>query len=143
VKPFPWIALTLLLVAYATFSWFLYASNVTWLAWTAVLVFTLAEALLLTTFSRGLRRLIRGWLISDVGYFVTIICSAFLVVIILVWVQVFSYILVLIAAELLARLELQQHRCNRWQSFLVLTIVSFIGLGLGLSAGYLSGNWLT
>ena len=140
MKKFPWLALILLLAAYATFSWFLYASNVTWLAWTGVLVFTLAEALLLTTFSKGLRILIRTWLTSDIGYFTTIVCSAFLVAIALVWIRVFSYVLVVLSAELLARLELQQRRCNRWQSFVVLTVVSFTGLGLGLGAGYFIGG---
>ncbi|TVQ23815.1 MAG: hypothetical protein EA367_02080 [Leptolyngbya sp. DLM2.Bin15] len=133
----PWLALGLLLLAYTTFSWFLYAAHVTWLAWAAVLMFTLAEALLLTTFSKGVRSLVRSWLASDVGYFTTIICAAFLVVIALVWVRVFSYVVMVLAAELLARLELQQWQKGRWQSFVILSLVSFAGLGLGLGMGYL------
>ncbi|MGB3516520.1 MAG: hypothetical protein WBA43_08690 [Elainellaceae cyanobacterium] len=133
----PWLALGLLLLAYTTFSWFLYAAHVTWLAWAAVLVFTLAEALLLTTFSKGVRALIRSWLTSDVGYFTTIICAAFLVVIALVWVRIFSYVVMVLAAELLARLELQQWQQSRWRSFVILSLVSFTGLGLGLGIGYL------
>jgi hypothetical protein len=133
----PWLALGLLLLAYTTFSWFLYASHVSWLAWSAVLVFTLGEALLLTTFSRSLRRLVRSWLLSDIGYFTTIVCVAFLAAIALLWIRVFSYVVMIVASELLARLELQQCQCSRWQSFVVLSLVSFAGLGLGLGSGYL------
>lgn len=133
----PWLSLALLLLAYATFSWFLYVSHVSWLAWAGVIMFTLAEALLLTTFSRGLRLVFRQWLTSDIGYFTLIIFGAFLVAIALVWIRIFSYIVVVVSSEVLARLELQQLGCNRWQSFIVLSLLSFVGLGIGLGASYL------
>lgn len=136
----PILSLILLFAAYTTFSWFLHRSNVSWLAWVIVIGFSLGEALLLTAFASGLRSLIRSWLESDVGYFSTVICSAFLVAIALVWFKVFSYILVVVAAELLARLDLLNAGCHRWKTFWILTLVSLAGLMVGLIATYLPGQ---
>jgi hypothetical protein len=136
-RSLPWLSLLLLLTAYSTFSWFLYKSlDVTWVVWLLVLSLTLLEALLLTTLSKGLRLFVRSWLTSDVGYFASIIFMAMFVVFALVWVKVFSYVLVVVCAELLARLELQSAAFKRWQSFWILTGVSITGLALGLAADY-------
>lgn len=133
----PLLSLALLFAAYTTFSWFLHSANINWLAWFAVASFSLVEALLLTTFSGGLRLIVRSWLESDVGYFTVVILGAFLMAVALVWIKVFSYILVVVAAELLARLELQNVGYHRWRAFFILTSVSFAGLAVGLAADYL------
>lgn len=52
----------------------------------------------------------------------------------LVWFKMFGYVLVLISAEILARLDLQNAKLNRWQSLAVLTLVSIAGLAVGWSA---------
>jgi hypothetical protein len=133
----PVVSLVLLFGAYTTFSWFLHSANVSWIAWLGVISFSLLEALLLTTFSSGLRTVVRSWLESDVGYFTVVILGAFLMAVALVWIKVFSYILMVVAAELLARLDLQNAGCRRWRAFFVLTFVSFAGLAVGLIATYL------
>lgn len=133
----PLVSLTLLFAAYTTFSWFLHSGNVNWIAWLVVISFCLLEALLLTTFSSGLRAVVRSWLESDVGYFTVVILGAFLLAVALVWIKVFSYILVVVSAELLARLDLQSAGCRRWKAFLILTSVSLAGLAVGLAADYL------
>jgi hypothetical protein len=56
------------------------------------------------------------------------------IAVILVWYHVFEYILVVVAAEILARLDLQQARLGRWQSLGVLTAISVIGLSIGWTA---------
>lgn len=94
-------------------------------------VFALAEALLLTTLSRGFRGAIRGWLKSDIGYFSVVLIGAFSIALILLWFHVFEYIILVLAAEILARLDLQTAGLNRWQSLAVLTIVSLLGLAMG------------
>lgn len=53
----------------------------------------------------------------------------------LVWFKMFGYVLVLISAEILARLDLQNARLNRWQALAVLTLVSVAGLAVGWSVG--------
>jgi len=131
VKKFPFASLLLLLTAYGTFSWFLYQSTAPWSVWVGMAVFALAQALLLTALSRGLRSAIRGWLKSDIGYFSVVLIGAFSIALVLVWFNVFEYILLVMATEVLARFDLQTIGLNRWQSLVVLTIVSLLGLSIG------------
>jgi hypothetical protein len=129
-----WVSLPLLLAAYTSFSWFLYQNTEGWVAWVLALVFALAQALLLTAWARRLRRFLKSWLRSSLGYFSLVLLGAMSIAIILVWYDVFEYILVVIAAEVLARLDLQQAKLGRWQSLGVLTIISVIGLSIGWTA---------
>ncbi len=121
----------MLLTAYGTFSWFLYQSTAPWSVWVGMAVFALIQALLLTALSRGLRSAIRGWLKSDIGYFSVVLIGAFSIALILVWFHIFEYIILVVAAEVLARFDLQTAGLNRWQSLAVLTIVSLLGLSIG------------
>ena len=136
MQKFPWVSLGILFIAYTTFSWFLIHATVTWLAWALVFAFTLLQALLLTTLFDGLKAILRGWLRSDVGYFTLIIVMSISVTIALVWFKVFGYVLVLVAAEVLARLDLQNAGFNRVQALLILSFFSFCGLALGWVANY-------
>lgn len=129
-----WVSLPLLLAAYTSFSWFLYQNTENWVAWALAIVFALGQALLLTTWSKGLRRFFRNWLRSSLGYFSLVLLGAMSIAVILVWYHVFEYILVVVAAEILARLDLQQSRLGRWQSLGVLTVISVLGLSIGWTA---------
>ncbi|MBE9178419.1 hypothetical protein IQ268_07430 [Oculatella sp. LEGE 06141] len=139
MKNLPWLSLALLLAAYSTFSWFLYHSTAPWLVWTFAFVLAFGQALLLTTFSEGFRVFLGRWLESDVGYFTVVLCSAFLVAFALVWIQMVGYIVVLVASEVLARLDLQNTGFSRSQSLGVLTTVSLVGLAIGFIASRLVG----
>ena len=130
-RTFPWLSLSLLFASYSTFSWFLYNATVSWLVWALVIAFALFQSLLLTTFADGLKSVIDSWLQSDLGYFTSVIIGAFLLALALVWTNILGYILVLLASEMLARLDLQNIGCNRFQALLLLTGVSLLGLLLG------------
>jgi hypothetical protein len=130
VQKLPWLSLLLLLAAYSIFSWFLIQTIGT-LAWLLVVGVALAQALLLTTWLNGLKRFAQLWLRSDVGYFTLILILALGSTMALVWFRTFGYCLVLVSAELLARLDLQNAGCNRLQAMLILTLVSWLGVGLG------------
>lgn len=128
----PWLSLSLLFIAYTSFSWFVAHSAIPWLAWGLAISFTMLQALLFTTMFARLRLFARLWLRSDLGYFTLILAGAISVTFALVWFRVFGYCLVIVSAEILARLDLQNMmRCNRMQALLILTIVSFSGLLLG------------
>jgi hypothetical protein len=131
-------SLALLMAAYSTFSWFLYRSTATWLVWVLAALFAIAQALLLTSFSDGFKSILNSWLQSDLGYFMTVVIAAMFVAIAFVWINVFGYLLVLVACEMLARLDLQMAGLNRTQSLIVLTLVSFAGLAVGLTASQLT-----
>jgi hypothetical protein len=142
VKKVPWLSLGILFSAYATFSWFLTHWVVSqtstawavWSVWAIVLFCTLLQALLLTTLFDGVKLFFRKWLKSDVGYFSLIMIGSMSVTAALVWFRMFGYVLVLVSAEILARLDLQNAKLNRWQSLAVLTFVSVAGLAVGWSA---------
>jgi hypothetical protein len=138
----PWLSLSILFASHATFSWFLthwFSTHVDqaiaeWAVWALVLSFTLLQALLLTTLFDGVKRFFRRWLRSDVGYFSLILLTSMSVTAALVWFKIFGYFLVLVSAEILARLDLQNAKLNRWQSLAVLTLVSILGLAAGWGA---------
>ena len=92
------------------------------------------QALFLTTWLDGLKRFARIWLRSDVGYFTLILILAIGSTMALVWFRTFGYCLVLVSAELLARLDLQNAGYSRWQALVILMLVSWLGLGLGWTA---------
>jgi hypothetical protein len=133
VQKIPWLSLLLLLAAYSIFSWFLIRSVGT-LAWLLVAVVAVLQALFLTTWLDGLKRFARIWLRSDVGYFTLILILAIGSTMALVWFRTFGYCLVLVSAELLARLDLQNAGYSRWQALVILMLVSWLGLGLGWTA---------
>ena len=142
VKKVPWLSLGILFSAYATFSWFLTHWVITRIStgqavltvWAIVLFCTILQALLLTTLFDGLKLFFRKWLKSDIGYFSLIMLGSMGVTAALVWFKMFGYVLVLVSAEVLARLDLQNAKLNRWQSLVVLTLVSVAGLTVGWSA---------
>lgn len=160
MKKLPLLSLAILFAAYSTFGWFLThllpfsgcfpqeqvhrlqdlfqcltQSTVIWL-WGFVLIFTLLQALLLTTWFNGLKIFVNRWLKSDVGYFTLILVTSLGITMALVWLKTLGYFLVLLAAEILARLDLQNAGFNRWQSLIVLTSFSLAGLAVGWLASF-------
>ncbi len=78
----------------------------------------------------------RRWLRSDLGYFTLIMICALSFTVALVWFKTFGYFLVLISAEVLARLDLRNSGFNRVQSLFVLTLFSLAGLATGWAASH-------
>jgi|GEM_PF-5504531 len=109
-----------MLGAYSTFSWLLYRSNLTWQSWLIVLVLALVQAFLLTTLSRGLQLLVGSWLKSDLGYFSVVLIGGLLAVFALAWLQIFGHITVLIASEVLARIDLRRAGYSSIQALVIL-----------------------
>lgn len=136
MKKFPWVSLTLLLTAYSTFSWFLYGLTAAWIVFLAFSAAALTQGLLLTTWSSGLKRFINSILASDLGYFSVVMLMGLFTVALLVWVHVLGRFLLIVAAEVLARLDLQSAGINRFRALAVLTIVAFLGLAVGWVARY-------
>ncbi|MEO1144022.1 MAG: hypothetical protein AAFY26_00255 [Cyanobacteria bacterium J06638_22] len=130
------LSFILLMAAYSIFSWALYSIMSPAYVWAIALGIAIVQAVLLTTLSEGLRQFIDQWLRSDIGYFSVVIVIAFSLTLMLVWYQVFEYVFILIGAEILLRLDLQNAGFNRWQSLLVLMAGASVGLGLGWGIHY-------
>jgi hypothetical protein len=159
-KRFPWLPLLLLVMAYGSFGWFL-ASTVgstelaqivaelplpALLAWLATKpnfarmilllalgwIWVLTTALMspLTSFSRFVSR----WFKSDTVAFLSICLMAGLASVFLLWLNIFLYIITIVASESLARIDLQTAGYAEWQTFWVLAVFSIIGLGIGWEA---------
>jgi hypothetical protein len=53
-----------------------------------------------------------------------------------VWYHIFEHVMLVVSAEILTRLDLQNAGFNNWQALGVLTAVSVSGLILGWAARY-------
>ncbi len=162
LKKFPWLSLILLLIAYSVFGWIVSQSTQSWAIWLVqqgkgwgwlleedivsgivyllgavsilLLVTALTAPVTLMTFFLG------SSLQSDIKGFISLLGWAFAFVLIVCWIEYFVRFLVLLAAAILARLELQKAGYNEWQTFAMLAVVCLSGLGLGLLTFELWGN---
>lgn len=127
----PWLSLLLLIATYTTFGWFMAALEAEpywqWLGGAVVLIVQLAllAPIELVEFLFG------GWLRTDSKAMLTIINLALISVFALRWFHWFLRVTILVAAGVLARLDLRAAGCNRWLAF---AIESVLGLG-----GYFAG----
>ncbi|MGF1538604.1 MAG: hypothetical protein ACFB4J_19250 [Elainellaceae cyanobacterium] len=138
---FPGLSCFLLLLSYSSLSWFLSHQAVGIPMWIAAIAFAAVQALLLTVQSNRSKLAIYAWLQSDLGYFSAVVVGAMFVAFAFVWAQIFGYIFVVLAAELLARLDLQTIGFNRVQAFIILMLVSSSGLAIGWVASHRIQPW--
>ena len=120
----------LLLVSYMTFGWHLHSAAATRFAWVMTVCFVIALAGMMTTLWKPVKSFALLGFRSDVGYFVMVLLSASLAVLVLSWVHFFAYILVMIAASLLVRIEARTLDLSNLPTFLILVGLSITGLGL-------------
>lgn len=127
----PWLSLLLLLVAYISFGWFLSAVDSVKYDLLIAVAAGIGLAILfmhpLTSFSRFLDR----WFKSDTVAFGTICMIAGLVAVILFWMHIFLYILTILAATALARIDIQISNFPEHHAFSMLSVTALVGLGLG------------
>jgi hypothetical protein len=131
VKKLLLLSLLLLLSTYSVLGYFLAYWTVPWIVWLAVMVFAIAQATLLASFSKDFKGSIRQWIDSEMGHFTTISIAALGIAVALMWFQLFQYVLMIAATELLARVELQHAGYNRSTILGILTGLSLVGLGVG------------
>lgn len=132
IKRFPWLSLTLLMVAYGSFGWFLSnpqtSSQFAWfvaLGWAWIISEVFLDPI--TDFSRFIMR----WFKSDTVAFLSICMIAGLAAVIMFWLHVFLYIVTILATEALARIDLNTINCSRRQTLWILSSVSIVGLLIG------------
>ncbi|MCG9886350.1 MAG: hypothetical protein MH825_12410 [Cyanobacteria bacterium] len=108
------------------------------LAAAASLGLTLVLAVIFSLPFMGRRSVTQRALGSDVLSFATAIVGAFVVVLLLVWIETTAHLLVLMAAETLAKLELRTRGIKRWSMFVWLALA---GSGGTLAATILFLRW--
>lgn len=153
-----WLALVLLLIAYGNFGWLLASFQqdnfdrfdpkehgpvgwlvsilgLPWILWIGAALLVVVLALFLTSMMSGPKNIVVRLFQSDASIFAFVAAIAFFSVLIVAWIHFFAQLLVLLAAEILARLEIQGLKFREWQAFSLLTLTSMTGLGIGI-AGY-------
>ena len=153
-QKFPWLSLGFLILTYVVFGWFISESSFLWSEKFIVennlfsgqitspilalgmqvlgagLVLLICVAL--TNPIKLLRFCFGSWLDSDNKALVSILLWAFAAVLIVSWLEQFLRLLVLYAAGILARLDLETLGCNQWQTLIILVVISLGSFALGV-----------
>jgi hypothetical protein len=98
--------------------------------WLATLAFVVIKSAVLTLMWRPVQNFMLKGFKTDVGYTIMVLVLASLAVVAVVQFRAFAYIVVLIAAALLVRVDCLTEGMSDRLSFLILVLLSFIGLGL-------------
>lgn len=128
----PWLSWLLLLLAYITFGQFLHESgaDTSLYGWVIGVVFAIALAAIMTIFWKPSQKILLLGFKSDAGYSIMVLGLASLAVVAVVELRFFSYILMLVAASLLARVDTLLIAVNTQVAFLILTFLPLLGLAL-------------
>lgn len=130
-KKNPWLAILLLLVTYITLGWLLSAWQSSWLTW---LVVALLSLLVSATFSASwveIRDKFANLFASDSKVFLVAVIAAFASVVVVFWLHIFAHALVITCAVLLVKLDMQAARFRDKQIFVLISVVSLLGLFIG------------
>lgn len=132
LKRLPWVSLSLLLLTYATYGWVISQANVPSTLW---ILAAIASLLLISGLTTPWTR------ITDYSFFLfqshlrsfgVSVLGSFLFFLMIAWFRLFLDTLVLIAAAMLVRIDLQTASFREGQAFWILLIVSLTGLGVGV-----------
>ncbi len=108
-------------------TWHVALSGLLWLLFVMLLVnimavfsYRLVEILLTGIFGASFKSLL------------VVMATATLTVMIIAWLPIVYYVLLILCATLLLRLDFYELEYNHWQSFLLLVVCQMMGLGIGL-----------
>ena len=138
----PYGSLTLLLLTYAIFGWQWVDRAEYWhhywpidrfdlIFWTVLVLLTLGLIALITTPLAGLRSWLLRWFESDTRSFIAAVSFTLIGVIVMVHIHWTIDLMILLAAVMLARLELQDRKFNEWFTFWILITISLGGMAIG------------
>ncbi|MBH8555632.1 hypothetical protein I8751_25460 [Nostocaceae cyanobacterium CENA357] len=130
-KRLPWISLALVLLSYSTLGWVLSEAQAPLFVW---LVVVLAVLLLVGSLTAPLSLVTQYSVLlfrSNIRSFAVAVFAAFLFFLMLAWFRVFLDTLLIISAAILARIDFQGAKFSEGQAFLITSITSLTGVGLG------------
>lgn len=128
-RKIPWASLVLLLLSFALLGWYLSSYHPVWSFWSFAAVVTVTMVTIW-----GSNSLLRWLKVGSQGLVFSlgltlVACLAVLVS------GLFAQVLMLLAAELLARMQMQSAGFSKNHTLWVLTVVVGLGLGLGWMTG--------
>ncbi|MBE9060846.1 hypothetical protein [cf. Phormidesmis sp. LEGE 11477] len=130
MRAVPWLSICLVLLANIAFGSFLHEHQISEFIWMGAIVYIVLQCGALSVGWQPVHQFILLGFKSGIGYSVTALVGASLVVVILVWAQISSYFLVMLAAALLLRIDLYTRKIGVKRSFGIMLIVSLLGLGI-------------
>lgn len=130
-KKNPWLAILLLLVTYITLGWLLSTWQSSWLVWVVVTLCSLLLAAIFSSSWAEIRDMFANLFASDSKAFLVAVIAAFVGVIIISWLHIFAHALVITCAVLLVKLDLQAAKFRDKQIFMLISVVSLLGLFIG------------
>lgn len=125
-----WLSWALLVLSYATYGQLLHNNASSQLIWLVILAFIVIKAGVLTFLWQPVRDFLLKGFQTDVGYSVMVLALASLAVVAVTQLRTFAYLIVLIAAALLVRVDCLGDNMGDRGSFMTLVLLSFTGLGL-------------
>jgi hypothetical protein len=162
LKKFPWLSLSLLLITYGVFGWYVDQSSAPWRhelveqvkpwGWFVdedlLLTFThLLAAVLIVLISLALASpvafltiFLGNSLKFDTNTFFFLLGLSLIGVFAMRWFEYFARVLLLLSATILVRLDFQMAGYNKWQTFILLTFLCLFGFGLGVLSFTLWGH---
>jgi hypothetical protein len=131
IKSFPWVSLTLVVLAYASLGWLISQAHSPWYIWLTVVTAMLFLLSALTTPWLKMADYSIIFFKSDTRTLAFSVLAAFLFFLMIAWFKVFLDTLVIISANILFRIDVQRCGLGERQTFLVTSIFSFTGLAFG------------
>ena len=135
LKRSPLPSLALLFAAYLVFGKFLIDTDKSWTALILAVIGTFILALLFLRPLTGMRQLIQKWFQSDTVAFTTLFGLAAFASILLNWLKLFLPVFLILAAESLARLDMQTAEYRDRSACIILMLTSWLGLAAGWAIG--------
>lgn len=126
---FHWLSWGLLILAYATYGQLLHSGDSSEYIWAATVIFLIVKAGILTLVWRPVRDFALKGFQTDIGYSIMVLVLASLAVLAVVQFRTFAYVVVLIAAALLVRVDCLIDGMDDRVAFTTLVILPLIGLG--------------
>ncbi|MGI8503415.1 MAG: hypothetical protein ACR2LR_20115 [Hassallia sp.] len=131
MKNFPWVSLTLVVLAYGSLGWLISQAHSPWYVWLTLVTGILFLLSALTTPWLKIADYSIFFFKSDTRGFAFSVLAAFLFFVMIAWFKVFLDTLVIISANILLRIDLQGCGLGERQTFLVTSMFSLTGLALG------------
>ncbi|WP_204137698.1 hypothetical protein [Halomicronema sp. CCY15110] len=125
-----WLSWGLLMLAYATYGQLLHNSEARPFIWWVALAFVVIKASVLTLLWRPVRNFVLKGFKTDVGYSIMVLALASFAVLAVTQFRTFAYMVVLIAAALLVKVDCLVDDMGDRLSFFTLVSLSLIGLGI-------------
>ncbi|BAZ39762.1 hypothetical protein NIES4101_57180 [Calothrix sp. NIES-4101] len=131
IKKIPWLSLTLALLTYSSLGWFISAINLNPIAWIGIAIALLLVVAIMTMPLLEFNKYTNYLFKSNIRTFIAAIVGALLLFMMLGWFRLFLDTLVIVAINILVRIDFQTAGWQQIYAFATLASIALSGLGIG------------